>query len=117
MKTALLWAIAYLIGYASEFAGDVIAVRWQKHVRRLQRKPARRWSMVLVVLGAMDWGSAHEGMPIIPLIAGMMHGARDGTDWQVRQDTIAERIRRKEKAERRAQRRAASHDGGVRAGE
>lgn len=95
----MTWALVFLLAFAAEFAGDVLAVYYQTAVRKFWRRKAVRWAVCLGALGWVDLGGVASGWPLSALVVGSLAGAAAGTYYAVGREMVRARLRRKRRKE------------------
>lgn len=89
----LLWLGVFALSFAAEFASDSLSAFYQVAVRKLWRRKAIQWGLLLGALGWVDLGGIAAGWPLSALFLGSLCGGAAGTWFAVSRMTITARLK------------------------
>lgn len=91
----MTWLAAFCAAYVAEFAADLLSAYYQTSVRKLQRRKAVQWGLLLGMLGWVDLGGIAAGLPLSALFLGSVLGGATGTWVAVGRLSIKARMKKK----------------------
>lgn len=91
----LLWLGVFALAFVAEFASDAWSAYYQQSIRKLWRRKAVQWGLLLGALGWVDLAGLFIGWPITALILGSLMGGAAGTWYAVGRMQIKQRLKQK----------------------